>query len=303
MGRSLPPLNSLKAFEAAARLNSLTLAAHELGVSQVAVSRQVRQLEDYLGVALFTRGHRRVDKTREGRQLLAGLTRAFDDIDGAVRRVSRRGRKDVLSLQSYTTFSQRWLIPRLPMFHDEHPKTEVRLTSSTEPADFSSRNLDAAIRSGRGDWKDLGADRLTGLELVPVCSPAFLSHIPLRGPEDLAKVTLLHSLARPNDWAEWLKANGMGKLDADRGLKFESSALAYEAALQGLGVAIGIQVLVQQNLQDGVLTAPFPARHRLDESYYLIWPMDRRPSPALRQFHAWLRRQMENEAVTSAGSR
>ncbi len=303
MGRSLPPLNSLKAFEAAARLNSLTLAAHELWVSQVAVSRQVRQLEDYLGVALFTRGHRRVDKTREGRQLLGSLTRAFDDIDGAVRRVSRRGRKDVLSLQSYTTFSQRWLIPRLPMFHDEHPKIEVRLTSSTEPTDFSSRNLDAAIRSGRGDWKDLGADRLTGLELVPVCSPALLGNISLRNPEDLAKVTLLHSLARPNDWAEWLKANGMGKLDADRGLKFESSALAYEAALQGLGVAIGIQVLVQQNLRDGVLTAPLPTRHRLDEGYYLIWPMDRRPSAALRQFHAWLRRQMENEAAVSARSR
>jgi LysR family transcriptional regulator, glycine cleavage system transcriptional activator len=295
MTRSLPPLTAIKAFEAAGRLGSLTLAARELGVSQVAVSRKVRELELYLDVALFTRHHRRVEITREGKRLLAGLTRAFDDIDRTVRQVSRRGRSDVLSLQSYTTFSQRWLIPRLPMFQEAHPKIEVRLSSSLEPASFQSRDLDAAIRSGRGDWKDLGADKLTGLTLVPVCSPNLLRQTKLQGPRDLAKVTLLHSLARPNDWHAWLTAQKVEGLDPHRGLKFESSALVYEAALQGLGVAIGIEVLIQNNLLEGSLVAPFAARHVLDEGYYLIWPKDRQPSRSLRLFHAWLNKQMAAE--------
>jgi LysR family transcriptional regulator, glycine cleavage system transcriptional activator len=295
MTRTLPPLTAVKAFEAAGRLGSLTLAARELGVSQVAVSRKVRELELYLDVALFTRHHRRVEITREGKQLLAGLTRAFDDMDRTVRQVSRRGRSDVLSLQSYTTFSQRWLIPRLPMFQEAHPKIEVRLSSSLEPASFQSRDLDAAIRSGRGDWKDLGADKLTGLTLVPVCGPNLLRHVKLQEPGDLAKVTLLHSLARPNDWHAWLKAQKIEGVDPHRGLKFESSALVYEAALQGLGVAIGIEVLIQNNLREGSLVAPFAARHVLDEGYYLIWPKDRQPARGLRLFHAWLRKQMAAE--------
>jgi len=298
MLRSLPSLTAIRAFEAAGRLGSLTLAANELGVSQVAVSRKVRELELYLDVALFTRHHRRVEITRKGKQLLSGLTRAFDDMDRAVRQVSQRGRSDVLSLQSYTTFSQRWLIPRLPMFQEAHPKVEVRLSSSLEPASFQGADLDAAIRSGRGDWKDLGSDKLTGLTLVPVCSPSFLlHHAKLQDPRDLAKVTLLHSLARPDDWAAWLKARKIEGIDPYRGLKFESSALAYEAAIQGLGVAIGIEVLVQSNLNDGLLVTPFAPRHVLEEGYYLTWPKDRQPSRSLQLFHAWLRKQLTSEQV------
>lgn len=295
MARSLPSLTALKAFEAAGRLGGFTLAARELGVSQVAVSRKVRELELYLDVALFTRHHRRVEITREGRQLLDGLTRAFDDIHRTVSQVSRRGRSDVLSLQSYTTFSQRWLIPRLPMFQEAHPKIEVRLSSSLRPPLFVDRDLDAAIRSGQGDWKDVGADKLTGLSLIPVCSPNLLHQAKLHGPGDLAKVTLLHSLARPNDWHAWLKACKTAAVDPHRGLKFESSALAYEAALQGLGVAIGIEVLIQKDLENGLLVAPFKERHVLDEGYYLIWPKDRKPSQSLSLFHAWLQKQMAAE--------
>ncbi|EKM98546.1 MULTISPECIES: LysR substrate-binding domain-containing protein [unclassified Acidocella] len=297
MNRRLPSFAALRSFEAAGCLGSLTLAANELGVSQVAVSRQVRQLEAYLEVSLFTRRHRKIEITREGTQLLQGLVTAFDDIDNAVKRVSRRGRNDVMSLQSYTTFSQRWLIPRLPVFQEEHPDIEVRLTTSTDPVDFQGRAIDAAIRSGRGDWKDVGVDKLTGLTLLPVASPTFLRHHKLRQPQDLAGVTLLHSLARPNDWAAWLKAAKVEGIEPTRGLKFESSALAYEAALQGLGVAIGIEVLVNSNLKDGALVAPFSKRHVLDEGYYLIWPKNRKPSRGLRLFHAWLLRQMEKEIV------
>ena len=130
---------------------------------------------------------------------------------------------------------------------------------------------------------------------MPVCSPSLLHHAKLQEPRDLAKVTLLHSLARPDDWAAWLKARKIEGVDPHRGLKFESSALAYEAALQGLGVAIAIEVLVQSNLNDGLLVTPYPTRHVLDEGYYLTWPKDRRPSRSLQLFHAWLRKQIESE--------
>jgi LysR family glycine cleavage system transcriptional activator len=141
MSATIPPLNPLRTFEAAARLSSLTHAAEELNVSQVAVSRQVKVLEDYLGVVLFKRLHRGIELTEEGRQLYEGVTRAFIEIGNAARRVSRRGRRDILAIQSYTTFSQRWLIPRLTQFHETFPRIEVRLSSSIAPVDFETQTL------------------------------------------------------------------------------------------------------------------------------------------------------------------
>jgi LysR family transcriptional regulator, glycine cleavage system transcriptional activator len=291
MAKILVPLNPLKAFEAAARLESLTTAAHELGVSQVAVSRQVRVLEEYLGVVLFQRSHRSIQLTRDGKQLLDGISDAFEQINNAVHRVSRRGRRDILAIQSYTTFSQRWLIPRLPDFHAQNPNMEVRLTSSTVPADFATQNLDAAVRSGRGDWDGLHSDKLTSIELVPVCTEGLLKETNLRDPSDLSRVTLLHSISRPKDWLTWLRANNLD-IDASRGLKFENSALAYEAALQGIGVAIGVKVLVDHYLRIGAFSAPFEQTVMLDEGYYLTWPRDSVPSAPLRKFHAWLKTQL-----------
>ncbi len=291
MVKILPPMNPLRAFEAAARLGSLTLAARELGVSQVAVSRQVRVLEDYLGVMLFRRSHRSIQLTQEGKQLSEGISKAFEHINAAVIQVSRRGRKDILAIQSYTTFSQRWLIPRLPIFHAENPRLEVRLTSSTVPADFSAKNIDAAVRAGRGQWEGLYADKLTPIELIPVCSPTLLKETRLASPQGLKHTTLLHSIARPNDWATWLQTNGL-KIEPYGGLKFENSALAYEAALQGIGVAIGVKVLVEHHLETGALVAPFSPPVPLDEGYYLTWPKNVKPSAPLRRFHDWLRTQL-----------
>ncbi len=295
MVKMLPPLNPLKAFEAAARLGSLTIAAEELGVSQVAVSRQVRVLEEYLGVILFHRSHRSIQLTREGKELSDGISDAFEHINAAVLRVSRRGRRDILAIQSYTTFSQRWLIPRLPLFHAENPQLEVRLTSSTLPVDFSTQNVDAAVRSGQGQWEGLYADKLAAIELVPVCSSSFQQETGLLSSDDLSRVSLLHSIARPNDWAMWLRANGVA-IDASRGFKFENSTLAYEAALQGIGVAIGIKVLVENHLGVGTLIAPFDKTVMLGESYYLTWPKSVKPSLPLKKFHDWLRTQLSGAA-------
>ncbi|WP_425101936.1 transcriptional regulator GcvA [Tropicibacter sp. S64] len=286
--RTLPPLNPLKAFEAAARHNSLTLAAEELNVSQVAVSRQVRVLEDYMGVTLFRRLNRGIELTREGILLFKGVGQAFQDIEDATRTVSRRGQRNILAIQSYVTFSRGWLMPRLGDFHKAHPRIEVRLSSSPEAADFDTDNLDAAIRGGDGNWPGLHAEKLADMELIPVCSPGFLAENPLDRVEDLAKVKLLHSMARPKDWSSWLESVGAGFTPRNR-LLFENSALAYEGALMDLGVAIANRHFVQMQLRAGTLVAPFEHGCKTGESYYLTWPKDEAPSSPLLKFLDWIR--------------
>lgn len=295
MNTTYPPLNPLRTFEVAARLCSLTLAADELNVSQVAVSRQVKVLEEYMGVTLFKRLHRGVELTDEGKQLFEGVTRAFQDIGGATRRVSRRGRRDILAIQSYTTFSQRWLIPRLTQFYEVNPRIEIRLSSSIVPVDFETQNLDAAIRAGKGDWPDLHAEKLVDIELTPICTPAFQQQHKLYRPDDLVRVRLLHSMARPTDWAAWVKRVG-ADVDTEPGIRFESSALAYESAALDSGVAISVKVLIQRQLQAGVLVAPFEQTCASGEGYYLTWPKNRTPSKPLLIFLDWIRSQMDMES-------
>jgi LysR family glycine cleavage system transcriptional activator len=264
----------------------------------VAVSRQVRVLETYLSVALFTRSHRRITLTREGLELFDASTDAFEQLREVTGRISRRGRRDILTIGSYTTFSQRWLIPRLSRFQELHPDIELRITASSGPADFRDGVMDAVIRSNRTGRPDLQEDLLAHIELIPVCSPAFLARTPMSAPEDLGNATLLHSLVRERDWTDWFAASGRVQPASSRVLKFENSALCYEAALQGLGVAMGIRALVDQNLRDGLLVAPFGSLS-ITAAYYLVSPTARRPSPALRKFHQWLQAQLGREAGKS----
>lgn len=294
--RLLPPMNPLKAFEAAARHGSLTIAADELNVSQVAVSRQVRVLEDYLGVTLFRRQNRGIELTREGGLLFEGIAKAFHDIETSTRQVSRRGQRNILSIQSYVTFSHRWLMPRLHDFHEAHPRIEVRLSSSPETADFDTDNLDAAIRGGDGAWPGLHAEKLADMELIPVCSPAYLAAHPISRPEHLQKVKLLHSSARPSDWTTWL-ASVDAVFESRNRLMFENSSLAYEGAMMDLGVAIANRHFVLRQLSAGTLVAPLTHGCRTGESYFLTWPKDRTPSQPLLRFLDWIRTQ-----ISSAGN-
>ncbi|MBV5262104.1 transcriptional regulator GcvA [Synechococcus moorigangaii CMS01] len=301
MTSPIPPLNPLRTFEVAARLCSLTLAAEELNVSQVAVSRQVKTLEDYLGVTLFRRLHRGVELTDEGRQLHEGIAHAFQDIATASRRVSRRGRRDILAIQSYTTFSQRWLIPRLTNFHDRHPRIEVRLSSSIAPVDFESQNLDAAIRAGKGDWPELHSEKLVDVELIPICTPEYREQHGLRDPNDLGRVRLLHSMARPTDWAAWIKRVG-ADVDPEPGIRFESSALAYEASSMGGGVALAVKIFVKRQLQNGNLVAPFgDLACYSGEGYFLTWPKSTAPSRTLIKFLDWMRDRIQDENPERGG--
>jgi len=291
VNRRQVPLNSLRAFEAAGRHMSFTVAAEELNVTQVAVSRQVRVLEDYLEVPLFVRGHRSLKLTEDGERLLAAISGALEDIDRVISAISLRGRRDVLAIQAYTTFAQKWLIPRLAAFHERHPNIEVRLTTSLQPVNFDRHNVHAAIRLGRGEFDGCDSVLVFPIELAPVCSPRLLENTKVEGAAGLSKLTLLHSLARRDDWGYWLQSAGFTGVDPQRGLKFESSALSYEAALQGIGVAIGVRVLVEAYLRAGTLVCPFTHTCRLDEGYYLVSPKNRPTTSALKAFRDWVRRE------------
>jgi LysR family glycine cleavage system transcriptional activator len=292
------PLNAMRTFEAAARRLSFTLAGEELGVSQVAISRQVKALEQWLGVPLFIRGTREVRLTVAGAQLLPPVRQALDLLAQAADQVSRRRQRDVLAIQAYTTFAQRWLIPRLARFHEQYPDVEVRLTASLSPVDFVQQDVDAAVRSGDGNgWPGLEMDLLTPISLLPVLKPPgpAMGQTPLPI-ADLSRMTLLHSLARPDDWATWLRAKGVAdQVDSRRGLKFESSTLAYEAALQGSGVAMGVEVLVEGYLASGMLVSPYGPAIRLSGGYYLVRPTQRPVSVAMRSFRTWILTELKAE--------
>ncbi|BCF91702.1 MULTISPECIES: LysR substrate-binding domain-containing protein [Paraburkholderia] len=290
--RTLPSLNALRAFEVCGRLLSVQLAANELNVTPAAVSRQIKLLEDQLGVLLFERGHRAIALTPMGERYLADVVRGFETLRTATINLTEARRRRTLKIRGYTTFSMNWLLPRLSTFHREHPDIEVSLTTSLQPVDFNTEDVDAAIRLSHAPSSDLGYDRLVPNELVPVCSPEFLrAHPDLADatPEALRNVPLLHSLARREDWAKWLDAAGVRGVNPLSGLSYESSILAYFAATQGVGVAMAQRVLVADQLRDGTLVMPFS--FVLDQgayTYYLIYPREHLSNAEFAAFRNWL---------------
>lgn len=277
---------------------SFTAAAEELGITQIAVSRQVRVLEDYLEVRLFERSHRSIKLTAEGARLFPATNRALDDINTAMASLSMRGRRDVLVVQTYSTFAQRWLIPRIWRFHERLPNVEVRLLASVTPVNFERGEIHAAIQRRSAQMERCNVDFLAPVELLPVCSPSLMEgQGEASRAEILSRHMLLHSLARPNDWSLWLSSAGLTHIDPNRGMKFENSILAYEAALQGIGVAMSMRILVEQYLRSGSLVAPFGPALALDDGYYLLIPRGRQWPPILRHFRDWL---LEEAAKTSS---
>ena len=289
MKRRLPPLNPLQAFEAAARHMNITRAADELGVTQSAVSRQVRFLEERLGVRLFVRSKRGIVLTGEGEDLFGSARAALDMIEEATARITRHARP-VLRVRAYIAFAMRWLIPRLPAFTEMHPDCEVRLTTSMQPVNFDRDDVDLAILWGEGGWPHLKVDRLMRNVVTPVCSPRLIQN-GLRRPEDLSRQNLLHSMPRPDDWQEWLRRAGVAEIAIMRGQVFENSAMAYQAAIEGMGVAIGQVCMVAEDLARGRLVQPFALMAELPQSYYLVSPRDGRETTHGKIFRDWIMRE------------
>ncbi|HSE78442.1 MAG TPA: transcriptional regulator GcvA [Alphaproteobacteria bacterium] len=287
MAQSLPPLNALRAFEAAARHLSFTKAADELHVTQAAISHQVKGLEDHLGVKLFRRLTRSLLLTEEGKALLPDLRAAFDQMTQAVQRVRVRGGQRTLNISTMTTFAMSWLVPRLPNFQAAHPDIEVRISTTQRLVDFAREDVDLATRYGFGSWPGLASHKLFDDVLTPLCSPAIAAK--LIRPEDLRGVTLLHENPEPSDWTFWSAKFGVEGIDGRKGPRFDSTRIAVQAAIGGLGVAIGAPNVFIEELATGRLVQPFPEMVVGNgKAFWIVYLETSADEPKIRAFRDWI---------------
>jgi LysR family transcriptional regulator, glycine cleavage system transcriptional activator len=290
MAARLPSLNGLRAFEAAARHLSFTQAAAELNVTQTAISHQIRRLEEELGIRLFLRQNRALALTSQARDYLPGVRAAFNDLRLATERLMRKDNDRVLTVSTLASLAAKWLLPRLTAFQEAHPQIDVRITTSTSLVDFKTDDVDAAIRYGRGQWPGLRADWLTADHLFPVCSPALLEgDNPLRCPEDLARHTLLNSSGYEDDWRVWLTAAGIPvTISKHPALTFDMIFMTLQAAIDGLGVAVGRTTYVEGDIAKGRLVVPFKIRLPADAGFYLVSPEATADTPKIKAFREWM---------------
>jgi len=290
----LPSLNALRAFDAAARRLNFARAAADLAVTPGAVSRQIQSLEATLGVRLFVRGNRNVELTARGRTYARQVHDAFDRLALATEQVRGRVANGPLAICAYPTFAMRWLMPRWRRFHDRHPEIDLQLTTSLGPVDIARDGFDAAVRIGSGRWPGHGAVWLAPVEVFPVCSPALAARI--REPADLHDHVLIHNDPRPDDWPRWLDAAGAVGVDGARGPRFETMSLAFAAAIEGVGVAMGVGCLVAEDLALGRLVRPLAFTHRSKREFHLVFPQSRASDPRLAAFRAFLADEAESQA-------
>lgn len=310
--RRLPSLTSLRAFEAAARRMSFTSAAEELYVTQGAISRQVKALEEWLSVDLFHRHSRSLELTEIGKTYFDSLRDAFNMMESATLRLGTNSNDRVLTLSVLPTFAMKWMIPRLAKFNMIHPSIEIHMVTSIKPADFSN-DIDAAIRVGTREptgldsgearielimvesWTSVEADCLIPDVIVPVCSPSLLADgPPLRKPEDLRHQILLHTSTRPHAWEDWLRATMVRDIDHAAGPRFGHFFMALQAAIQGKGVACVPTVLLEDDLVSGRLVVPFAQSAKSIGSYYLIYRRQEREQPKIAAFRQWLLEEAAN---------
>ena len=317
MSERLPPLNSLRAFETAARHLSFRKAAEELHVTPAAISHQIKLLEDQLGVALFRRLTRAIELTEVGRSFLPKLREGFDAIAQAVERVRAHGRADALTVNVPPSFATKWLMPRLHRFVTANPDIDIRILASMrlmdasrqdfpEAADGQSVDAEIDIRFGTGRYPRSRVDLLFPVSVTPLCSPSLLKGMrPLSKPSDLRYHVLLHddtlylSDERPN-WEQWLKAAGAAGVDPSRGPHFNHSILGLEAAVDGLGVVLGVKELAAHDLAAGRLVAPFELSLAMKSAYYLVSAESSAERPKVVVFRNWLLEEAKDPMVRGA---
>jgi LysR family transcriptional regulator, glycine cleavage system transcriptional activator len=295
----LPPLDLLASFEACARHLSFTKAAAERFVTQSAMSRQMRALEDDFGTALFRRAHRSLALTEAGLRLFAVCTTVLAQLRATARELRAPARREVLALTTTPGLASFWLIPRLPAFTRAHPGIDVRLDTSMDVRALAAEGFDLAIRYARADTVE--GQRLFGESVLPVCSPALLKRLPLKRPEDLARHTLLQLEPRvtggmPVEWEPWLQAMGLPALEPAARLSLSGYNEVIAAAVAGQGVAQGRRPLIDGLLRDGRLVAPLPRGLVTPRSYILVVDAAARARPAVRALEAWLIEQAASEA-------
>lgn len=290
--RYLPPMPQLTAFESAARLHSFTAAAQELHLTQSAVSRQIRALEDLLGCELFVREKQTVRLSAAGAAYAREVRESLARLGQATLAMRANPQGGVLNLAILPTFGTRWLAPRLPLFLAGHPGVTVNLATRLEPFSFRSEGLDAAIHFGTADWPDAEFEPLMSETAVPACSPQLRRQYRFRKPQDLLSAPLLHVASRPDAWRRWLAAMGVAASASVPGMRVDQFALAAQAAMAGVGVALLPRFLMREEFDQGRLVPAVDAEVASDERYYLVWPAGRGAHPPLAALRQWLRTQL-----------
>jgi LysR family glycine cleavage system transcriptional activator len=307
MPRRLPSLNALRAFESAGRHLSFSRAAEELCVTQGAISRQIKTLEDTLGFALFRRMTRAIELTERGREYLPTVCEAFDRLEQATIRVSKKESHGMLTVNVLPTFAMRWLIPRLPKFVALHPNIEVRMVTSIQPVNFWREDIDLAIRVGAppeaqvsreaprislqmvDDWSGVRSYRLMPDILVPVCTHELRKRLPAQStPANLKKLPLLHVASRAHAWPDWFKAAGIEFHDNGQNASYGHFFLVLEEALKGTGVALVPKALAETDIALGRLVVPVEFHAESAGAYYLLCRDHRSESHAIQVFRDWL---------------
>jgi LysR family glycine cleavage system transcriptional activator len=293
MNRNLPPLGSLRAFEAVARRLSFSKAAQDLHVTPGAVSQQIRVLEEALGEKLFERTRRSVALTETAMQMLPDVQSGLETLRRAFTRTSTVT-ENSLAISVAPSFASKWLMPRLAQFSRRHPEIDLRISATVALTDFKRDKVDLAIRLGRGDYPNLHSERLFGEALAPLCAPSLLkSKRDLKKPGDLSRHHLLHDTSIPGEndrpaWERWLELAGASGVPARRGTRFSLAELAMQAAIDGSGVVLGRLALAESDLATGRLVRPFKPILPLEVSYYLVMPKGNVERQDVKYFRDWL---------------
>ncbi|MET0119320.1 MAG: transcriptional regulator GcvA [Sedimenticola sp.] len=294
--RRLPPLNALRSFEASARLGSFNKASEELCVTPSAVSHQIKTLEDYLGIPLFRRENRRTVLTTAGEKYLDAVAHALDEIDIATRRLIASPNTSAVNISVVPAFLTRWLVPRIRDFQKQHPDVELRLSASTALIDFAHSDTDMAIYFGHGEWEHVDAHFLRSVTLVPFCSPKLMQEqAPLNTPEDLAGHTLLQVAGREDEWSRILGKAGVSLTPESKSITLSSTSLTISAAMEGVGIALADQSLVEREMEYGQLVKPFDLELETKRAFYLVYQQNRQLTYAMQVFYDWLMGEIDKE--------
>jgi len=299
MRKPLPPLSSLRSFEAVARQLSFSRAAEELHVTPGAVSQQIRALEELLGTKLFERTRRSVSLSDAGARMLPDVQAGLEMLSRAVDSKTTAFGDRTLTISVAPSFASKWLLPRLPRFHERHPDIDLRISATVGLADFRREKVDLAIRLGHGNYPGLHTEPLFSEALTPLCSPALLKRKGvLKKPDDLRRHRLIHDTSIPGNeqgaWERWLALAGGKNILTQRGTRFTLAELALQAAIDGDGVVLGRMVLAEADLAAGRLIRPFKTVLPLDVSYFLVRSKVATPRHELRCFRDWLFSSLQN---------
>lgn len=301
---SIPPLNALRAFEVAARLESLTRAAEELEVTQAAVSQQVKTLEEFLGTRLFARQGRRLSLTDAGRAYLPILTSAFDSVRDSTRELFRAGGQTLVRVRVASSFAQRWLLPRLGRFYARYPDIRLRLLATTWPSSGGEvEGADLEIANSYGDWTGMQVERLTREHWQVVASPALLERYPaIETAHQLLALPLIGIHGYQENWRSWFREAGVHDPVPPPVLETDTSSLAIEAAIAGTGLLLVRSLLVADALAQRQLALAHPLTLETSGGHFLVFPGHTLPSAKVQAFCQWLKAELQADGWLSQAS-